>query len=137
VLGHDGRRGSGAGESMGPDGCAVGRQGRVFVAARSNSRGQILDRDLNSLASRTHFGRPSRITILKDDTLVVADSESGIPLAGPKESLEGGGPQYRNIGWKKGIRIGSAKDGSLRYFIDGTNPEGMAADEMGNIFAGL
>ncbi len=36
-----------------------------------------------------------------------------------------------------GIRIGSAKDGSLRFFIPGTQPEGLAADEAGNIFAGL
>ena len=43
----------------------------------------------------------------------------------------------RNPGWRNGIRIGSAKDGSLQYFIPGTRPEGMAADELGNIFAGL
>ena len=36
-----------------------------------------------------------------------------------------------------GIRIGSATDGSLHHFIPGTRPEGMAADEAGNIFAGL
>ena len=51
--------------------------------------------------------------------------------------FEGGGPQFRNVGWKQGIRIGSAKDGSLHHFIEGTNPEGMAADDVGNIFAGL
>ena len=32
---------------------------------------------------------------------------------------------------------GSAKDGSLSYFIEGTRPEGLAADELGNIFGGL
>jgi hypothetical protein len=56
---------------------------------------------------------------------------------GPKESFEGGGVQYRNVGWKQGVRIGSAKDGTLHMFIEGTNPEGMAADELGNVFAGL
>ena len=35
------------------------------------------------------------------------------------------------------LLIGSAKDGSLRHFIPGTRPEGLAGDEMGNIFAGL
>ncbi len=45
--------------------------------------------------------------------MVVADSESGIRLAGPAASFEGGGPQFRNVGWKQGIRIGSARDGSL------------------------
>src|SRR5439155_1233179 len=38
---------------------------------------------------------------------------------------------------QNGIRIGSAKDGSLKYFIEGTRPEGLAGDELGNIFAGL
>jgi hypothetical protein len=36
----------------------------------------------------------------------------------------------RNPGWRNGIRIGSATDGSLRYFVPGTRPEGMAADEL-------
>jgi hypothetical protein len=42
-----------------------------------------------------------------------------------------------SLNYRCGIRIGSAKDGSLRYFIPGTRPEGLAADEAGNIFAGL
>lgn len=132
-----GKLGRGAGEFMGAHAMAVDSQGRFFVADRSNNRIQIFDKDLNYLDSWKHFGRPSGITILKDDTLVVADSESGIPLAGSPQSFEGGGVQFRNVGWKQGIRIGSAKDGSLRAFIEGTNPEGMAADEQGTIFAGL
>ena len=43
----------------------------------------------------------------------------------------------RNPGWGNGIRIGSAKDGSLRYYVQGTRPEGMGADNEGNVFAGL
>jgi sugar lactone lactonase YvrE len=132
-----GKLGRGAGEFMGAHAMAVDSQGRLFVADRSNNRIQIFDKDMNYLDSWKHFGRPSGITILKDDTLFVADSESGILLAGPKESFEGGGPQFRNVGWKQGVRIGSARDGSLRNFIEGTNPEGMAADELGNVFAGL
>lgn len=132
-----GKLGRGPGEFMGPHALAVDSQGRLFVADRSNNRIQIFDRELNYLDSWKHFGRPSGITILKDDTLIVADSESGILLDGPKESFEGGGRQFRNVGWKQGVRIGSAKDGSLRQFIEGTNPEGMAADEQGTIFAGL
>jgi hypothetical protein len=92
---------------------------------------------MNYLDSWKHFGRPSGITILKDDTLLVADSESGILLDGSPMSYEGGGRVPRNVGWKQGVRIGSAKDGSLKQFIEGTNPEGMSGDEIGNIFAGL
>jgi len=31
----------------------------------------------------------------------------------------------------------SARDGSIRYFIEGTRPEGLGADELGNVFGGL
>src|SRR5262245_39714227 len=133
-----GKLGRGAGEFMGPHALAVDSRGRLFVADRSNNRIQIFDKDMNYLDSWKQFGRPSGITILKDDTMIVADSESGIRLARPAASFEGGpGPQFRNVGWKQGIRIGSARDGSLHQFIEGTNPEGMAADDAGNIFAGL
>jgi len=132
-----GKLGRGPGEFMGPHALAIDSQGRLFVADRSNNRIQIFDKDMTYLDSWKHFGRPSGITILKDDTLIVADSESGVRLAGPQGSPEGDGTQFRNVGWKQGVRIGSARDGSLRQFIEGTNPEGMAADELGNVFAGL
>lgn len=133
-----GKLGKGPGEFMGPHALALDSQQRLFVADRSNNRIQIFDRDMNYLDSWKHFGRPSGLWILKDDTMFVADSESGgIKLGGPKESAEGAAPAYRNVGWKQGVWIGSAKDGSVRGFVDGINPEGMAADEQGNIFLGL
>jgi hypothetical protein len=67
----------------------------------------------------------------------VADSESSQVIGGPPEAPEGGGNKIRNPGWGNGIRIGSAKDGSLRYYVQGTRPEGMGADNEGNVFAGL
>ena len=132
-----GKLGSGPGEFMGPHALAFDSQGRLFVADRSNNRVQIFDRGMNFVDEWRHFGRPSGVAILKDDTLIVADSESSRPIGGPPLAPEGGGNAVRNPGWRRGIRIGSAKDGSLRYFIPGTEPEGMAADELGNIFAGL
>jgi sugar lactone lactonase YvrE len=132
-----GRFGSGPGEFMGAHALAFDSQGRLFVADRSNNRIQVLDREMKFLDDWRHFGRPSGVAILQDDTLIVADSESGQRIDGPKAAPEGGGPVVRNPGWKNGIRIGSAKDGSLRQFIPGTRPEGLAADELGNIFAGL
>jgi hypothetical protein len=77
------------------------------------------------------------VFVLKNDTLIVSDSESGFPIGGPPIAPEGGGNAIRNPGWKNGIRIGGAKDGSLHHFIPGTRPEGLAADELGNIFGGL
>jgi sugar lactone lactonase YvrE len=132
-----GRLGSKPGEFMGPHALAFDSQGRLFVADRSNNRVQIFDKDMNFVDEWRHFGRPSGVAILKDDTLIVADSESSRPIGGPPQAPEGGGNVVRNPGWKNGIRIGSAKDGSLKYFVPGTRPEGMAADEAGNIFGGL
>jgi sugar lactone lactonase YvrE len=132
-----GKLGQGPGEFLGPHGLAFDSQGRLFVADRSNNRVQIFDKDLNFLDEWRHFGRPSGLAILKDDTLVVTDSESSATIDGSPSSPEGGGRVVRNPGWQNGIRIGSAKDGSFRYFIPGTRPEGMAADELGNIYGGL
>ena len=132
-----GRFGSRPGEFMGPHDLAFDSQGRLFVADRSNSRLQILDQDLKFVDEWRHFGRPSGVTILDDDTLIVGDSESSLSVTGPAASAEGGGRAVRNPGWQVGIRIGSARDGSLQYLIPGARPEGMAGDEQGNIFAGL
>lgn len=131
-----GHAGTGPGEFLGPHGLAFDSRGRLFVADRSNNRIQILDANMNVVDEWRHFGRPSGIWILPDDTLVVADSESNRAIPPAPQALDAINP-VRNPGWKSGIRVGSAKDGSLKYFIDGTQPEGLAADELGNIFSGL
>jgi DNA-binding beta-propeller fold protein YncE len=132
-----GRMGTGPGEFMGPHALAFDSQGRLFVADRSNNRVQIFDRNMRFVDEWRHFGRPSGIAILRDDTIIVADSESSQLIGGPPQAPEGGGSVVRNPGWGNGIRIGSAKDGSLRYYVQGTRPEGMGADNEGNVFAGL
>jgi len=132
-----GKMGTGPGEFMGPHALAFDSQGRLFVADRSNNRVQIFDRNMQFVDEWRHFGRPSGIAILRDDTVIVADSESSQFIGGPPQAPEGGGNVVRNPGWGNGIRIGSAKDGSLRYYVQGTRPEGMGADNEGNVFAGL
>jgi DNA-binding beta-propeller fold protein YncE len=132
-----GKMGQAPGEFMGPHALAFDSQGRLFVADRSNNRVQIFDRNMQFVDEWRHFGRPSGIAILRDDTIIVADSESSQFIGGPPQAPEGGGNVVRNPGWGNGIRIGSAKDGSLRYFVPGTRPEGMGADNAGNVFAGL
>jgi DNA-binding beta-propeller fold protein YncE len=132
-----GKMGGAPGEFMGPHALAFDSQGRLFVADRSNNRVQVFDRDMQFVDEWRHFGRPSGIAILRDDTLIVADSESSQFIGGPPEAPEGGGNKVRNPGWGNGIRIGSARDGSLRYYVPGTRPEGMGADNEGNVFAGL
>src|SRR5215203_5278014 len=132
-----GKQGTAPGEFMGPHALAFDSQGRLFVADRSNNRVQIFDKDMKFVDEWRHFGRPSGVAILQDDTLIVADSESNRAIAGPAVAPEGGGNALRNPAWRRGIRIGSAKDGSLKYFIPNTDPEGLAADELGNIYGGL
>ena len=122
-----GHKGSGPGEFDGPHALAFDSQGRLFVADRSNNRVQIFDTQMAFVDEWRHFGRPSGVAITADDTLYVADSESSKTIFG----------ELRNPGWKNGVRIGSARDGSLWTFIDGTDPEGLGVDELGNVFAGL
>ncbi len=129
--------GSRPGQFMGPHDLAYDSQGRLFVADRSNNRIQIFDQDMRFVDEWRHFGRPSGITILDDDTMIVADSESSLSVGGPPQAPEGPGRPDRNPGWQVGIRIGNARDGSLHQLIPGARPEGMAADNQGNIFAGL
>jgi WD40 repeat protein len=132
-----GTHGRKPGEFIGPHGLAFDSKGRLFVADRSNNRIQIFDKNMTIVDEWRHFGRPSNVWILKDDTLIVSDSESNQRIGGAEDAPEGGGNAIRNPGWKNGIRIGSARDGSIKYFIEGTRPEGLAADELGNIFGGL
>ena len=123
-----GRTGSKPGEFRSPHGLAFDSRGRLFVADTGNNRLQIFDQDGRFLAAWTQFGRPSGIFIDKNDTLYCADAESGAPL---------------HPGWRRGIRIGSARDGRVRYFIPNVEPDpkptgsgavGVAADAAGNVY---
>jgi sugar lactone lactonase YvrE len=124
-----GKHGSAAGEFEVPHGLAFDSRGRLFVADRSNNRIQIFDQEGKFLEEWKQFSRPSGIYIDKNDVLYVADSESN---------------GKTNPGWKRGIRIGSAKDGKVTAFIPDPEPdpekvitsaaEGVAADAAGNIY---
>lgn len=124
-----GVKGSRPGEFNQPHALAMDSKGRLFVGDRSNNRIQILDQDGKFLAEWAQFSRPSGIYIDKDDVIYVTDSESG-----------GVSPPHGN--WKRGIRIGSAKDGTLTALIpdpvenanDTSAGEGVAVDARGNIY---
>ncbi len=128
-LGEWGTTGNGDGQFRDPHALAMDSQGRLFVADRGNSRIQIFDQGGKHLATWTQFGRPSGLYIDKDDVLYSTDSESNAT---------------RNPGWKRGIRIGSARDGFVTAFIPDPEPdqdnsgtsgaEGVAIDSVGNVY---
>jgi DNA-binding beta-propeller fold protein YncE len=124
-----GMTGGDTGELRDPHALAMDSQGRLFVADRGNSRIQIFDQDGAHLATWTQFGRPSGLFIDADDVLYATDSESNT---------------RRNPGWRRGIYIGSVRDGWVRAFIPDPEPnpdasatsgaEGVAVDARGNVY---
>ncbi len=124
-----GVKGSGKGELDIPHAIAMDSRGRLFVGDRQNNRVQIFDQEGNYIDQWAQFSRPSGVFIDKNDVLYVADSES--------ESVS-----KNHDGWKRGIRVGNARDGVVTAFIPdpvvktlGTSAaEGVAADVDGNIF---
>ena len=129
-----GRKGSGPGELSEPHTIAMDSRGRLFVGDRENNRIQIFDQDGAYITEWRQFGRPSGISIAADDTIYVADSESG-PDTGANELP----------GIRKGIRIGSARDGSVSAFIedmesttpDHSGAEGVGVDARGNVYGAV
>jgi DNA-binding beta-propeller fold protein YncE len=129
-----GRKGSGPGEISEPHTIALDSRGRLFVGDRENNRIQIFDQEGRLLDEWRQFGRPSGIYITKDDTIYVADSESG-PNTGANELP----------GTRKGIRIGSARDGRVTAFIEDMEPltpdhsgaEGVGVDAQGNVYGAV
>ena len=122
-----GGKGAGPGEFGELHAIALDSRGRVFVGDRGNNRIQIFDGDGRFIAEWKQFGRPSAIYIDANDTLYVADHQSSAKT---------------NPGVRRGIRIGSARDGVVRTMIPGDGPEpdkehvpeGLAADAFGNLY---
>lgn len=124
-----GKKGSGPGEMDGPHTLAMDSQGRLFLGDRGNNRIQIFDQEGNFIAQWTQFSRPSGVYIDKNDVIYVADSESG-------------SVNKTRTDWKRGMRVGSAKDGTVTAFIPDPDDhatttsaaEGVTADAQGNIY---
>jgi len=122
------------GQFRGPHSLAMDSQGRLFVADRGNRRIQIFDQEGNHLDTWYQFSRISGLYIDPNDVLYAIDSESD--------------PNY-NPGWRKGLRVGSARTGDVWYFVPehmserasgmggiGSMGEGVTADAYGNVIAG-
>ncbi|MDP2052071.1 MAG: serine hydrolase, partial [Acidobacteriota bacterium] len=130
-----GRKGQGRGELSEPHTIAMDSRGRLFVGDRENNRIVIYNQDGEVLDEWRQFGRPSGIVITSDDTIYVADSESWGTDTGARELP----------GIKKGIRIGSARDGLVTAFIedqestaaDHAGAEGVGVDAAGHVYGGV
>jgi DNA-binding beta-propeller fold protein YncE len=129
-----GTYGYGPGQFRGAHSLAMDSKGRLFVADRGNRRIQILDQEGKHLDTWYQFSRISGLFIDRNDTLYAIDSESD---------------DNYNPGWRKGLRVGSARTGEVWYFVPehvsrqasgmggyGSMGEGVAVDAQGNVYAG-
>jgi DNA-binding beta-propeller fold protein YncE len=125
-----GKKGSARGELDVPHSLAMDSQGRLFVADLQNNRIQIFDQEGKYLDEWKQFGMPGGLYIDSNDVIYVADS-----LSSPE----------RHPGWIRGIRIGSARDGTVTSFIPDPTPnvdpitaaEGVTADRAGNVYGAV
>ena len=129
-----GRFGGAPGEFRTPHALAFDSRGRLFVSDRGNNRIQIFDQEGNFIEEWKQFSRISGLVISPDDVLYAIDSESG--------------PE-RNPGWRKGLRVGSARTGDVWYYVPqhdaevpsggggfGAMGEGVTVDAAGNVYGG-
>ena len=136
-VGSFGEWGQEDGQLRAPHSLAMDSQGRLFVADRGNNRIQIFTQDGEHIDTWYQFSRNSGIWIDKsNDWLYAIDSESD--------------PNYNPGGWRKGLRVGSAKTGEVWYFVPehvspfrssgmggvGSMGEGVTVDSAGNVYAG-
>jgi len=129
-----GSYGYGTSQFRGPHSLAMDSRGRLFVADRGNRRIQIFDQEGKHLDTWYQFSRISGLYIDRNDTLYAIDSESD---------------DNYNPGWRKGLRVGSARTGEVWYFVPehvsrqpsgmggyGSIGEGVAVDAAGNVYGG-
>ncbi|MGE3403947.1 MAG: 6-bladed beta-propeller [Vicinamibacterales bacterium] len=124
-----GTTGAGPGQFSVPHGIAIDSRGRLFVSDRGNNRIQIFDQDGTLLDTWRQFGRPETILITADDTIYVADTQSN---------------SRNNPRFRRGVRIGSARDGTVTAFIPDPEPNpdatqtsaavALAVDGQGSVY---
>ncbi len=122
------------GQMRSPHSLAFDSQDRLFVADRGNRRIQIFDQEGMHIDTWYQFSRISGLFIDDNDMLYAIDSESD---------------NNYNPGWRKGLRVGSARTGEVMYFVPehvserpsgmggfGSMGEGVTVDKNGTVYAG-
>ena len=109
-----GSLGSGKSQFRNPHALAFDSKGRLLVADRVNGRIQVFDQNGKWLTEYRQFNHPSGLFMARGDTLYASD--------------------YNSDG-QKGIYIGSAATGRLKYFVpDDQAGEGVALGPDGVIY---
>ena len=108
-----GKRGTGPGEFNLPHTMVIDRRGRLLVGDRGNARIQIFTQEGEYITEWEQFGMASGMFIDQNDILYVAD--------------------YQQL---QGVTYGSAEDGTVMGFIQGSEPEGVVVDAAGNVYTG-
>ena len=121
-----------------PHDVKIDQQGRVLVADRGNSRIQVFNQAGELQEIWTHYGKPSGLFIDRHNVLYAGDGLSGTVRTGDPD------PWRSNLGWEKGIRIGSlnTEQAWVSHFIPqheedvGAFIEFLGVDFNGIIYAG-
>lgn len=105
-----------------PHGLAMDKDGRIYVADRTDKAVKVFDQNGKLLHVWTQFGAPSGVYIDKNNLLYVADETANMPS---------------NPDLSPGIRIAQVTDGKIIANIPyrpGNALEGVTVDDAGNIY---
>ncbi len=120
-----GKPGKGDDEIGIPHALAMDKEGRIYVADRSNVAVKVYDQTGKQLHTWHQFGEPSGVYVDKNDLLYVADETANIPVRNPNLS--------------PGVRIATVNDGKIIANVpyrQGNALEGVTVDDAGNIYGG-
>jgi NHL repeat len=139
-----GRMGSEPGNFREPHDLYVGgSKGYVYVADRQNNRIQVFDQEGTFVAQWPQFGQPSSVFVDNNDNIFVGATYERAASSSRGQTPAAGRTAVPN---ERGIVIGNALTGELKYFIPdpadlstltdtGTSASGIAEDAQGNIYA--
>jgi len=117
-----GQPGKGDSDISIPHGLAIDKEGRIYVADRSNGAVKVFDQNGKLLNVWKQFGPPSGVYV-RNEWLYVADETANNPKTNPDLS--------------PGIRIAKVSDGKILYnipYVPGNALEGVSVDAAGNVY---